>query len=389
MREAVSAPLLVAGDRLLEEHAVIVEEGRIIDVLRLAEVASTIPVRRFAEGVLTPGLVDIHVHGAGGSGFADGDSEAFTRALAAILDAGVTSVLPTLVSAPLPSLRAALEVVQRLPGRGDLPRLPGVHLEGPYFSAAQSGAQDRAALRVPNDGSVDQLLEHRDVIRMMSFAPELDGAVDLTTRLVGEGIVAAAGHSDCTDEELLRCQRAGLSHIIHIYSGQSTTTRRGPWRQPGLLEASLASESLTVEMIADGRHLPATLMTLAHRAVGDRLCVVSDASPGAGLPDGSRYRMGDVEYVVHEGVGMTVDGLSFAGSTTLVNRMIPVLLSLGIGLAAAIGMVTSIPARAARLDDVGSIAPGMRADLVLFDEEFTPVDVALGGRWRSASSAKA
>lgn len=384
MLEAVSASLIVAGDRLLVDHAVLVDGAMIVDVLALANVPTTIPIRRLPVGVLTPGLIDIHVHGAGGMGFADGREGAFVGALLSLLDAGVTTVLPTLVSARLPALHSSLGLIERLAGRTDLPRVPGAHLEGPYFAPAQSGAQDRAAFRVPSDGSVDELLDHRSFIRMMSFAPELDGAPELTARLVGAGIVAAAGHSDCTDDELLRCQRAGLSHVIHIFSGQSTTTRRGPWRLPGLLEATLASDSLTVEMIADGKHLPPTLMTLTHRAVGDRLCVVSDATPGAGLPDGSRYTMGDVEYHVSDGVGMTLDGLSFAGSTTLVNRMIPVLLSLGIGMAEAVAMATSVPARAARLDDVGTIAPGMRADLVLFDDEFNPLDVAVGGLWRSS-----
>jgi N-acetylglucosamine-6-phosphate deacetylase len=224
---------------------------------------------------------------------------------------------------------------------------------------------------------------------MMSFAPELDGAVTLTERLVREGIVAAAGHTDGTDQDLHACERAGLSHVIHVFSGQSTTTRRGPWRQPGMLEATLASETLTVEMIADGKHLPPTLMRLAHRAAGDRLCVVSDASPGAGLPDGSSYRMGDVEYLVDDGVGMTHDGLAFAGSTTLVNAMIPVLLSLGWGLPQAVAAVTAAPARAAGLVDVGSIAERRRADLVVFDSGFVPLDVAVGGRWGSGGQAGA
>lgn len=384
MLEAVSAPLIVAGDRLLSHHAVLVRDGKIVEVLPVADVATTVPVRTIRTGVLAPGLIDIHVHGAGGMGFSDGAEPSFVGALETLLEAGVTTVLPTLVSAKLPALRSALEMVGRVAGRVDLPRVPGAHLEGPYFAPAQSGAQDVSAFRSPKDGSIDELLDQRDSIQMMSFAPELEGAPELATRLVDAGIVAAAGHSDCTDEQLFRCQQAGLSHVIHVFSGQSTTTRRGVWRQAGLLEATLASGSLTVEMIADGKHLPPTLMLLAYRAVGDRLCAVSDATPGAGLPDGSRYVMGDREYLVENGVGMTLDHLSFAGSTTLMNRMIPVLRStLKIGLAEAIAMVTSIPARAARLNDVGSIAPGMQADLVLFDDEFDVLDVAVGGRWRS------
>lgn len=216
---------------------------------------------------------------------------------------------------------------------------------------------------------------------MISFAPELPGAVELTERLVSLDIVAAAGHSDGRDEDLLACQRAGLSHVIHIFSGQSTTIRVGPWRKPGMLEATLASDDLTVEMIGDGKHLPDTLMRLAIRCLAGRLCLVSDSTPGAGMSDGSRYRMGDAEYVVENGVGVTLDRTAFAGSTTLISEMLPIVGTLGIGVAELIAMATSIPAKAARLTDVGRIAPGFHADFALFDDQLQLSAVALAGRW--------
>ncbi|MBB5633717.1 N-acetylglucosamine-6-phosphate deacetylase [Cryobacterium mesophilum] len=216
---------------------------------------------------------------------------------------------------------------------------------------------------------------------MISFAPELPGAVELTERLVSLDIVAAAGHSDGRDEDLLACQRAGLSHVIHIFSGQSTTIRVGPWRKPGMLEATLASDDLTVEMIGDGKHLPDTLMKLAIRCLVGRLCLVSDSTPGAGMADGSRYRMGDAEYIVENGVGVTLDRTAFAGSTTLISEMLPIVGALGVGVADLVAMATSIPAKAARLVDVGRIAPGFHADFALFDDQLNLSAVALAGQW--------
>ena len=148
-----------------------------------------------------------------------------------------------------------------------------------------------------------------------------------------------------------------------------------------MLEATLASDGLTVEMIGDGKHLPPTLMNLALRCLAGRLCLVSDSTSGAGLPDGSVYRMGDNEYLVEDGVGVTMDRTAFAGSTTLVSQMLPIVSELGVGLADLVAMATSIPARAARLADVGRIAPGFHADFALFDEKLALQGVALAGAW--------
>jgi N-acetylglucosamine-6-phosphate deacetylase len=381
-REALVGPDVVVGGSVLRGHAVLVVDGVIGAVVPVAEIPSDVVVRDLGLGLLTPGLVDVHTHGAGGRSFNDGEATANRAALAALLNAGVTTVLPTLASAPIEDTERALEGIRRVAGDPSLPYVPGAHLEGPYFAQAQRGAQDSASLRDPSDGSIDRLLDHADIIRMLSFAPELPGAVELTARLVGLGIVAAAGHTDGRDEDLRACQQMGLSHVIHIFSGQSTTIRRGPWRKPGMLEATLAAEGLTVEMIGDGKHLPSTLMKLAYRCLGGSLCLVSDSTPGAGMADGDRYRMGDVEYVVEDGVGMTLDRTSFGGSTTLISEMLPIAIgALGIGVADAIAMVTSIPAKAAGLQNVGRIAEGLRADFTLFDANLRPRAVALAGRW--------
>lgn len=386
MREALVGPRVVLEHGVLEGHAVLVRDRRIEAVLPISQLAPDLPQRILGEGWLCPGLVDIHTHGAAGDHFNSHDTTSSRRALAKLLRAGVTTVLPTLATAAVEDLVLAVDSLKGLDGEQGLPRTPGVHLEGPYFSAAQRGAQDARYLRQPDDGSADQLLEVSSTIAILSLAPELPGAVDLTKRLVAAGIVVAAGHSDCREDDLEDCRQAGLTHVIHLFSGQSTTVREGPWRRPGLLEATLASEDLTVEMIGDGKHLPRTLMRLAYRCLTDRLCLVSDSTPGAGLSEGSRYTLAGQEYFVEGGVGVTADRTSFGGSTTLLSQMLPLtMVALGLEIAQAVAMVTIIPARAANLHDVGRIAPGARADFTLFSPEMTLKAVAVDAQWTDLS----
>ena len=222
------------------------------------------------------------------------------------------------------------------------------------------------------------------MIRIFTFAPELDGAAELTRRVAELGMVAAAGHSAAREEDIAPLIPLGLRHMIHIWSGQSTTVREGPWRKPGLLEVSLTRKDLTVEMIGDGKHLPPTLMRLAYQGIGaDRLCLISDATSGAGLPHGAAFRMGEMEYVVGDGVGMLLDGTAFAGSTTLLNQMVRVLIEqVDVPTVEAIRMASLTPARVIGMDQhKGSLLPGRDADLVIFEPDFRPWRVMVGGQW--------
>jgi N-acetylglucosamine-6-phosphate deacetylase len=385
---------IVTSHRVLDGHALLTEGGTIRAIARPGDLPADVERYDLAGAYLLPGLVDIHCHGALGRSFLDGDDLAFETITGLLARHGVTTVLATTSTAPL---RAILEALRRTrawmqPRPGDASardtrafgaRVLCAHVEGPYFAAAQSGAQDPAHLRTPDDGSVGELLAFADAIRLLSFAPELPGAVALTQALVARGIVAAAGHSQGTDADLARCEAWGLSHVIHLWSGQSTTVREGPWRRPGLLEASLASATLTAEVIADGKHLPETLLRLAYRTVGpDRLCLVSDATSGAGLPDGSSFTMGEMRYEVHDGVGMMPDRTAFAGSTTLLDGMLRTAVHVvGVPLPEAVRMASLTPAtvigEGARL---GSLAPGKVADLAIFGPTLEPLATVIAGR---------
>lgn len=376
---------LILPDRLTCGQALIVEGGRIAGSAPHGALPDRMP--RFDVGgrYIAPGLIDIHTHGAAGRSFDETDAEAIGAITAANVRCGVTALLATIAGAPIASLLASLEACRRWmqaprPGAQVL----GVHLEGPYFSPAQRGAQDLASLRTPDDGSVDELLAYRDIVRVVSFAPELPGGLALTARLAGLGIVPAAGHSAATDDQVRAAIAVGLRHAIHLWSGQSSTVRQGPWRRPGLLEASLSADELTAEIIADNKHLPPTLMRLAYRCKGpDRLCIVSDAIAGAGLPDGSRFHLAGNECEVCDGVGMLPDRTAFAGSVTLLNRMARILVeAVGVPLPEAVRMASLTPARViGAADRKGSLEPGKDADLAIFDQDLSPWATMIGGRW--------
>jgi N-acetylglucosamine-6-phosphate deacetylase len=379
---------VVLPHAVVEGRALLIEGGRIAGLVEAGSVDAAFSAVDVGGRLITPGLIDIHTHGALGHTFNEPTVEAFAAITAENARQGVTSLLATLVTAPLEDLIRCLEFAAGWMGEAHGgAQVLGVHLEGPYFSPAQKGAQDPGSLRTPDDGSPDRLLAWHEILRIVTFAPELPGALELARRVAQLGLAPAAGHSAATDADVRAAMERGLRHVVHLWSGQSSTVRQGPWRAPGLLEASLVFEGLTAEIIADNRHLPPTLMRLAFKCLGpDRLCAVSDASSGAGLPEGARYRMGEMEYEVRDGVGMLLDGSAFAGSTTLLNRMPPVLRdAVGIPLAEAVRMVTFTPARIIGVDKCkGSIEPGKDADLAVFDDDFTPWGVMIGGAWLSA-----
>ena len=384
-RFALTGGRVILPQHIATDKMVIVEGGKIVAITDRDSVGSSMETIAVDGRYITPGLIDIHIHGALGYTFNQPTPQAFAAITAETVSCGVTSLLATIATAPIPDLVQCLAFSRLWMGASHPGSLVlGAHLEGPYFSLAQKGAQDPAHIRTPDDGTASLLLEHHDVMRMMTYAPELPGALELTARIAKLGVVPAAGHSSARDGDVYAAMQLGLRHCIHIWSGQSSTTRDGPWRVAGLLEATLAFDSLTAEMIADNKHLPPTLMKLAYKCLGaDRLCAVSDATSGAGLSEGARFRMGGMEYEVHDGVGMLLDRTAFAGSTTLLNRMVPVLTDVvGIPLVEAVRMVSLTPARVIGFDSrKGSLEPGKDADIAIFEEDFTCWRTMIGGDW--------
>jgi len=384
-RIALTNGRIVLPDRIVVDRAVLIEADRIAGLASPGDLGSDVQIVDVSGRWITPGLVDIHIHGAVGHTFNEPTAEAFAAITAENARRGVTALLATLATASLDDLGACLDFTRSwMRGRHGGAQVLAAHLESPYIHPMQKGALDPAHLRAPDDGSFERLLAYADVLKIWVLAPELPGALDLTARLAALGIVPAAGHSMARDADVLAAMGRGLRHVTHIWSAMSSTVREGPWRRPGLLEAALVFDGLTVEMIADNRHLPPTLMKLACKCIGpDRLCVISDATAGAGLPEGAVFSMGGMTYQVHDGVGMMFDRSGFAGSATLLNQMIPILTDLvGVSLPEAVRMASLTPARVIGWDDrKGSIAAGKDADIAIFDADFSAWRVMIGGRW--------
>jgi len=368
----------------LDRGVVEIEEGKILTVSEgKPEQFSGTMID--AQGMyVAPGFIELHVHGGDGADFMDGTLEAFETITRFYASRGVTALQATTSGAPLEHLIGMLETA-RLWGKGTHRTgalILGVHLEGPFPNVEQSGAQPPQNVRPPSVAEVERLMEYADVITEMTLAPELPGTLALIRELTKRGILAAAGHSQAREKDVLAAMEAGLRHTTHIYSAMSTVIREGPWRIPGLLETTLAYDELTTEVIADGKHLPPTLMRLVLKCKGlDRLCLVSDAMRGAGKAEGDTFLVAGQEVIVEDGVAMLPDRTAFASSITPLDTMVRnVIEMLGLSVEQAVQLVTRNPARVLGIEaQKGTIEPGKDADLVIFDDQIRVQMTIVGG----------
>ncbi|HOX12587.1 MAG TPA: N-acetylglucosamine-6-phosphate deacetylase [Spirochaetia bacterium] len=359
-------------------------EGRI---LRISPAGRTPPegVVIDAEGArAASGYVDIHTHGGAGADVMDADSEGLGRIARFHLSNGTTTFLATTLTAPLDRIRAALDTVRAYRGGGA--RIAGVHLEGPFLSPANAGAQEKRFLRAPDTEALRFVADNADILRRVTLAPELPGALDLIAECAARGIGVSAGHDASVDDEIEAAIETGLSCVTHIYCCSSTISRRtGPRKHLGLTELGMADPRLAVEVIADGRHVPDALFRLILRAKGrDSICLVSDSIRVAGMPDGE-YRLGDPGTEVRvrkEGDEASVPDLGvYAGSVMPLGAMVRRLVAGGAAsLEDAVHMASAVPARLAGLSDRGRIAEGLLADINLLAEDGSVLRTFLGGQ---------
>ena len=369
---------VVTPDGVRSDAWVHVSDGRIIEVAAVRPDLE-VPVVDLQGAWLVPGYIDLHMHGGGGHNVSD-SLEAMEQAVAFHRTHGTTATLVSLVTAPEDRLSAQLAWAAELVRRGPTARghVLGSHLEGPFLSARRCGAQNEAHMVAPDPALLERLRAVAgETLRMVTIAPELPGALPLIQTLSEAGVIAAMGHSDATYEQALQGIRAGANHATHLFNAMPPLLHR----EPGLVGAALEM-GLTCELINDGRHVHPAIVRLVFDLVRSTV-LVTDAIDAAGVGDG-RFELGGQEVVVQAGEARLSATGSLAGSTLTMDQALRnAVKASGISVERASAAASSGPARALGLEhELGSIAAGRCADLVVLDDDLQVLDVMASGRWR-------
>ena len=348
--------------------------------------APELPVTDLRGSWVLPGFVDMHVHGGGGTSFTEGSDDDARRTAAFHRGHGTTSIVASLVTAPLAELETRAAMLAGLAADGVL---AGLHLEGPFLSAARCGAQDARHLLVPDVATFERLrAASAGHLRVITIAPELPGATAVIVAAARSGVIVAVGHTDATAEVASAAVDAGATHATHLFNAMRPLHHR----EPGAAGALLDSDKVTCEVIADGVHLHDTTIRLVARAVGPgRLVLITDAMAAAGMPDGG-YRLGSMRVNVSGGVARLADhGGSvgpIAGSTATMDDIVRRAVAAGLPVPEVAAAASTTPARVLGLGDrVGALRPGLEADLVICDDDFRLSAVMAGGQWLAEAPA--
>lgn len=382
---------IVLPDTILDDHYLSVKNGVIESIGKGTpdrEQLNSCTTVDCGGQYLSPGFIDIHCHGGGGADFMDGHMEDILTAARAHLIHGTTGICPTTLTCSdeelftfFESFRQAREVTEQMP------HLLGIHLEGPYFSPAQAGAQPPKYLVHPRPEHYHEILRRGqgNIVRW-SAAPELPGALELGDELAGKGIKVSMGHSDAGFEDIVNAMEHGYSQITHFYSAMSTITRKRGRRVLGLIECGYLFDRLKVEIIADGIHLPPELLKLILKCKNhDDICLVTDSMRGADMPDGPSLLgslSNGVPVVIEGGIANMPDFTSFAGSVATTDRMVRVMVQkAGLPVWEAVKMASYNPASFLGINgQYGSIEPGKSADLLIFDDDIRISSVYVSGK---------
>jgi N-acetylglucosamine-6-phosphate deacetylase len=359
--------------------------GSRIDAVGLGEPpwAPGLPVTDLRGLWVLPGFVDMHVHGGGGTSFTQGTAEDARTAAAFHRRHGSTTIVASLVTAPLTDLEARSAMLAGL-AREDV--IAGIHLEGPFLSAARCGAQDPRHMIAPDVAAFERLhAAAAGRLRVITLAPELPGATAVIKAAAGAGVIAAIGHTDATAGVTSAAVDAGASHATHLFNGMRPLHHR----EPGPAGALLDRDEVSCEVIADGVHLNDTVIRVATRACGPgRLVLITDAMAAAGMPDG-RYRLGSVRVDVAGGVArLAAEGRpgAIAGSTATMAGVVRHAVAAGLPVTDVAAAASTTPARVLAIGDrTGALRPGLDADLVVCDEEFGLRAVMRHGEWLGES----
>ena len=388
MKTIIQNGRVITPYRIIKNGGVLIEDGKIIEVLEQPVIPPPDNMEIIdAKGrYISPGFVDIHVHGGGGIDVMGASPNEINEVCYAHSRYGTTSILPTTLAAPVTDICNAIDNIRRAserPHKGA--EILGVHLEGPYFSQAQRGAQAAEYIISPSEESMEMMLGRWNGIRMMGAAPEIDGGMKLGSELVRRGITASVAHSDASFEDVEKAMEHGYTDITHIYSGCSNVHRVNAYRVAGVVEAGLYFDNLTVQVIADGKHLPPSLLRLIYKCKGaDKIALITDglAPSASDITEGTVYTQPNgVEIILDDGVMKMPDMQSFAGSCATMARLVRNMIKLAdVPLIQAVKMASETPARIIGATNKGRVAAGCDADIIMFDDNIDVSFVMVKGK---------
>lgn len=361
----------------------VLKAGRIAEITREqggVEGAQTID----AQGAyVAPGCIDTHLHGGDGHDFTEATPEAFRAIAYAHATQGVTTLYPTLAVAPTTVFRQAIkacETVVSQPYEGA--RIEGLHLEGNYINPLLKGGQDERFIQLPDPAEYQELLESTRLIKRWTAAPELPGALEFARYAHSKGILVSLGHTAADYPTVKRAYEAGFTHATHFYNAMSGVHKQREYKHEGTIESVYLVPEMTVELVADGIHVPPAILRLVCAFKGiDRISLISDAMAAAACLRPEHLRL-DPRMIVEDGVCKLADRSALTGSVASGIRLLQVMVEKAeIPVADCVRMAATNPARLMGIDDrKGSIERGKDADLILFDENFHLHSVWIGGK---------
>lgn len=375
---------IVVNDRIIHNGAVRYENG-IITYIGEERPSYAECVIDGSGSVVMAGFVDIHCHGGGGYDFMDASPDEMLKISRHHLMHGTTTLIATTMTDTYEAIQDSLDRYAELYNNDNLLTLSGVHLEGPWLSPAQCGAQSTEKMAKPDSEKLRELVKKYPFIKRVSAAPEAEGGMELGEVGKSLGLNMSAGHTDADFDAIEKALGCGYSTLTHFYSGMTGVFRKNAYRTAGAVEAGLYFDDLTVEVIADGKHLPAGLLKLIYKCKGaDKICLITDAMRGAGAPDGTETVLGrlndGVPCIIEDGVAKLYDRQSFAGSVATTDRLLCTMRTLAdVSLTDISKMLSANPAKLLGLSDRGVLEVGKRADIVVLNKDFTIKNVIFKG----------
>ena len=363
----------------LEGGSIVVEDNKIKEVRSCSCVEEGAEVIDAKGCVVVPGGIEMHVHGGGGRDFMEGTEEAFRVAIDAHMKYGTTSIFPTLSSSTIPMIEKAVETCDKLMKEPNSPVL-GLHLEGPYFNPKQAGAQIPEWIKAPVAEEYEPLLEKSKCLKRWDEAPELPGSIDFIKCCCKHGVLPSIGHTRATYEDVHAANEAGMTHATHFYNAMPVVYKNREFKVAGTVESIFAEENMTVEMIADGIHVPPVMLRMIYQIKGvEKTALVTDSLACAATHGNAAF---DPRVILEDGVCKLADRSALAGSIATMDRLIRTCVQqAGIPLEDACRMASETPAKIMGVyDRKGSLEAGKDADIIMFNDELALTYVMQMGR---------